>query len=271
LLAYTHVWYLYPSVLFPCQSDLTVAHLSIESLAAKMSDERPVFVAHPHCPPHLRRQVEDVAQSFDPNWLLPPEEGEIFECANECFHRLQAWAFTRGFAIVTTTSGNEKACAQFCCVHHSEETKNWRKLDKRITKDPETGEITSNRQRGNHTKNARGCTWAMYWSVRSGVVAGQLGITRDVHNHILAPNPFIYKVHQKATPQYQQAVSLALGHRLAHQSYSSMRMVPSTSGLRIDRNTYYNLVRGKPLSQSSDSFDGLVLALEEVGFRFAVG
>jgi hypothetical protein len=45
-------------------------------------------------------------------------------------------------------------------------------------------------------------------------------------------------------------------------------MVLSTSSLRIDRNTNYNLVCGKPLSQPSDSFEGLVLALEEVGFRF---
>ena len=41
-----------------------------------------------------------------------------------------------------------------------------------------------------------------------------------------------------------------------------------SSGLRIDRNTYYNLVRGKPLDESSNSFKGLVLALEEMGFRF---
>jgi hypothetical protein len=68
-------------------------------------------------------------------------------------------------------------------------------------------------------------------------VAGQLGITIDTHNHILAPNPFIYKVHNKATPQYQQAVGLALGHRLAHQPYSSMRMVLNSSGLRINRTT----------------------------------
>ena len=47
-----------------------------------------------------------------------------------------------------------------------------------------------------------------------------------------------------------------------------MRMVLDSSGLRIDRNTYYNLVRGKPLDESSNSFEGLVLALEEVGFRF---
>ena len=50
-----------------------------------------------------------------------------------------------------------------------------------------------------------------------------------------------------------------------------MRQVLDTADLRIDRKTYYNLVRGKPLEDnvSNDSFEGLVLALEEVGFRFA--
>jgi MULE transposase domain len=50
-----------------------------------------------------------------------------------------------------------------------------------------------------------------------------------------------------------------------------MRQVLDSSDLRIDRKTYYNLVRGKPLEDgiSNDSFEGLVLALEEVGFRFA--
>ena len=92
-------------------------------------------------------------------------------------------------------------------------------------------------------KQARGCDWEMYWSVRSlgkrgsGQSAGQLGITRDTHNHILAPNPFIYKVHQKATLQYQQAVDLALRHRLAHQSYFGNAQSPR--GLEfIDRSEY---------------------------------
>jgi hypothetical protein len=50
-----------------------------------------------------------------------------------------------------------------------------------------------------------------------------------------------------------------------------MRQVLDSSDLRIDRNTFYNLVRTKPLEdgKSNDSFEGLVLALEEVGFRFA--
>jgi hypothetical protein len=49
-----------------------------------------------------------------------------------------------------------------------------------------------------------------------------------------------------------------------------MRRVLNNSDLRIDRKTYYNLIRGKLFNEySSDSFEGLVLALEEVGFKFA--
>ena len=50
-----------------------------------------------------------------------------------------------------------------------------------------------------------------------------------------------------------------------------MRRVLDSSGLRIDRKTYYNLVRTKPLEDgiSNNSFKGVVLALEEVGFQFA--
>jgi hypothetical protein len=92
--------------LFPAR-DLAGAHRDLA--AAKTSDERPAFAAHHLYPPHLRRQVEHLAQSFNPNWLLPPQDGEIFDSANTCFQRLQTWAFARGFTIVTTTSGNKKA------------------------------------------------------------------------------------------------------------------------------------------------------------------
>jgi hypothetical protein len=243
-------------------------------MSRSSSPERPVFVAHPLCPPHLRNGVEEAIESFDSSWLLPPHEGEVFQIAKDCLCRLQGYALSRGFAVVTTTS--KKSRAQFSCIHHGIETKNWRELENHVDKDTE-GNILSRRKKEATSANAKDCTWEMYWSVRSvgkrgsGVVAGQLGITRDVHNHILAPNPFIYKVHQKATPQYHQAVGLALGHRLAHQPYSAMRRVLDTSGLRLDRKTYYNLVRSKPLEDkvSNDSFEELVLALEEVGFRFA--
>jgi hypothetical protein len=49
-----------------------------------------------------------------------------------------------------------------------------------------------------------------------------------------------------------------------------MRRVLDTSGLRLDRKTYYNLVRSKPLEDKvlNDSFKSFMLALKEVEFRF---
>jgi hypothetical protein len=234
----------------------------------------PVFVAHALCPPHLRTVVENAVEAFDSAWLLPPQQGELFDNPKACLRRLQGYALSQGFAVVTASS--QKGRARFACIHHGTETRNWRELEECVERNVE-GNIISSRKKEDTATNAKDCTWEMYWSVKSvgkrgsGILAGQLGITRDAHSHILAPNPFIYKVHQKATTQYQQAVALALGHRLAHQSYSSMRQVLDSSDLRIDRKTYYNLVRGKPLEDriSNDSFKGLVLALEEVGFRFA--
>jgi hypothetical protein len=63
-------------------------------------------------------------------------------------------------------------------------------------------------------------------------------------------------------------VNLALGYRLACRSYPPVRRVLDTSNLSLDQNPYHNLVREKPSEQSNDPFEGLVLALEEVGFRF---
>jgi hypothetical protein len=59
--------------------------------------------------PPLRKQVEEVAEGFNPDWLLPPKEGELIKSLDECFQRLQAWAFIHGFTIVTTTSDIKKA------------------------------------------------------------------------------------------------------------------------------------------------------------------
>jgi hypothetical protein len=67
---------------------LSIEAFDIEFLQPIMSTERPVFVAHALCPPHLRKQVEDVAENFNPDWLLPPVDGEVFGSFQECFTRL---------------------------------------------------------------------------------------------------------------------------------------------------------------------------------------
>jgi hypothetical protein len=49
-----------------------------------------------------------------------------------------------------------------------------------------------------------------------------------------------------------------------------MCKVLDTSELRLDRKTYYNFIRNKPLEDKvlNDSFKGLILALKEIKFRF---
>ena len=90
-------------------------------MSRSSSPERPVFVARALCPPHLRKLVEDVVEAFDSAWLLPPQQGELFESAEGCLRRLHGYALSRGFAVVTTTS--KKGRVQFAYIHHGAETK----------------------------------------------------------------------------------------------------------------------------------------------------
>ena len=242
-------------------------------MSRSSSPERPAFVAHQLCPPHLRRLVEDTVNSFDDKWLLPPVEGEAFDTAKGCLACLQAFAFSQGFAVVTTES--RKGRSRFSCIHHGGDTKNWRKLEQHVEKDLESGKTVSKHQKEYTSKQTRGCFWEIYWSIRSvekrdfEQVAEQLDISKTTHNHILTFNLIIYKIHQKTTLQYQIVVQFILRHRLAHQSYSAMRRVLESSDLSIDQKIYYNLMRIKSLKQSNDSFKNLMLALEKEDFKFS--
>jgi hypothetical protein len=41
----------------------------------------------------LREQAEEIAEGFNPDWLLRPTERELIKPLDECLQRLQAWAF----------------------------------------------------------------------------------------------------------------------------------------------------------------------------------
>ena len=68
------------------------------------SPKRPSFAAHLPCPLHPRSLVENTVQSFDDAWLLPPQNGELFDSGKACLDRLQGFALSQGFAVVTTSS-----------------------------------------------------------------------------------------------------------------------------------------------------------------------
>jgi hypothetical protein len=60
---------------------------------------------------------------------------------------------------VTTTS--KKSRAQFACIHHETETKNWRDLEDHVAKDTE-GNVLSRRKKEANSANTKDYTWEMY-------------------------------------------------------------------------------------------------------------
>src|SRR5436309_9414673 len=92
--------------------------------------------------------LERLINSFPPEWLLPPQSGEIFENLEYCNRRLRVFALATGFDIVRK-GGSSKAFPswRFFCFYHGTEIRNDRKLEARIETDKK-GNITSKRQRG---------------------------------------------------------------------------------------------------------------------------
>ena len=51
--------------------------------------------------PLLASQIQDAIQSLPPAHLIPPASGELFDSPENALRRLQDWALTQGFAVVT--------------------------------------------------------------------------------------------------------------------------------------------------------------------------
>jgi hypothetical protein len=65
------------------------------------------WTAHPHCPAHLRGEVEARLRAFPSAFLKEPVSGEVFDNVEFCQERLQSFAFIEGSTIVQK-SGNIK-------------------------------------------------------------------------------------------------------------------------------------------------------------------
>jgi hypothetical protein len=102
-------------------------------MSRSSSPEHAIFVIHQLCPPHLRQLVKDAVESFDNAWLLPPLEVELFNSRKAYLARLQDFALSRGFAVVTTNLRVGRF--RFSYIHRGEEIKNWRKLKQHVKKD----------------------------------------------------------------------------------------------------------------------------------------
>ena len=122
--------------------------------------------ARPGCHSHLRQALENAVNKEPEVWRRRPITGEHFSTLAEAESRLVVWALIEGFDIARTGGGNKVSKAEiFCCVHHSKDTRNYRGLSERVTRDDD-GNITSDRKREATGVRQTDCNWNCRVSVR---------------------------------------------------------------------------------------------------------
>jgi hypothetical protein len=105
------------------------------------------WLAKADCAEYHVAVIERLVNSFPPEWLLPPQSGEIFENLEHCNRRLRAFALATGFDIIRKGGGTKALLSwRFFCFYHGTTIRNDRKLEARMKIDEE-GNITSRRQR----------------------------------------------------------------------------------------------------------------------------
>jgi hypothetical protein len=72
--------------------------------------------------PLLASQITKATKAFPPAHLIAPANGESFETPRDALLRLQDWAFTQGFVVVTEST--RKSQIIFHCIHHRNKTRN---------------------------------------------------------------------------------------------------------------------------------------------------
>ena len=180
--------------------------------------------------PLLAAQITLATKALPPAHLLTPAHGESFKTPEEAFRRLQDWAFTQGFAVVTEST--RKGRVIFQCIHHRKKTRNSRKI------------VTKDRERISTAIKAKGYIWTVYVSQRAATQdAWILGWTHTKHCHNPNPDPFTFAAHKAKKPGYHEAVDKASVHRGA-ASYSTSSKLLRKEGLPVlTGKEYYNLCR----------------------------
>jgi hypothetical protein len=98
----------------------------------------------------LQSQIDAATATLPPAHRQPPRKGEIVQSKEAALQRLQDWAFTHGFALVTESSNAERVVYQ--CSHHKKKTRNSRKTSE------------EDRIRVQTTTQSRGCPFTLYIS-----------------------------------------------------------------------------------------------------------
>ena len=164
------------------------------------------------------------------------------------------------------------------CIHHSIDTKNWRKLSEHKGEiDPEHGTI---RLQESTKIRAKGCEWRVFIVYKDLTRGGSnriwvLGLGKQEHSHDLSPNLLDYEIHQTRQPEHAKAIQLARTYRFSGSSYKEpMRILENTPKepdevFHLKRRKYYNLVHFTTRSRDK-ILTGLLECLDDPKFTAKV-
>jgi hypothetical protein len=116
--------------------------------------------AHPSLAPGIRNRLIEAVRRVPEAWLLPPQEGEVFDTAEEGQQRVLDYSLAAGFQSVGG-QGSRAGRKNIWCIHHGDETRNDRKLEHKVQKDY-NGKIISNRKREDTGVWAKACPRRCY-------------------------------------------------------------------------------------------------------------
>jgi MULE transposase domain len=239
--------------------------------------------AKPGCPEHLVPVINRHLLSIwrlHPDWLVEPQNKEVFPSLDAFEQRIQAWAFLQGFDVTHEGAGTKASPAlRLWCIHHGSDTKNTRNLEDRVQRDKD-GTIISDRKVDYTNVAQLGCLWKVRCSwkqlgMRNSKVFG-FEVTYKgegtVHSHALLPNPLEYVKHRKDTVEYRTQAAQATTHRIKTVPFSVSRRVLEDPefGLMLTATEYYNFVRKSKLKTElgRQNVEGLLVTLQEKGFIY---
>jgi hypothetical protein len=150
--------------------------------------------------------------------------------------------FLNGFAVVKWRSAKADSSdprARYRCIHHGDESKNWRDLEQHVEGD-DAGNILSQRKRVGTFVYKFACKWMVYVALKpvhygATTKVWTIGISSLDHSHALVANPLSYVVHLKVLPELQLALAAAVSHRFAVISWSASNRILDHLGLGLTR------------------------------------
>jgi hypothetical protein len=260
------------NVSVPARPDATFVYVD------KTSEDRSAsWCPHPDLEPGIRDRLVIAVGRLSRSWLMPPEDGEVFNTMEEGEARLLGHSLAAGYQTVRG-QGSKGGRRNIWCVHHGEATRNDRDLSHHVERN-DMSKIISTRKREDTRTWAKDCKWRGFLTPltklgsdsaeinqfvwRYGRSQGNGGQPTNMHSHVQFENPLLFPRHRAMQAEFVIAIPQAEVMRSAYLPFRMAERILHGQGLKIDRNWYYNLARKKGMDASTDGLLALVTVLEQ--------